>query len=560
MVNAPNIHYGFQRKIDGLVYGQRSGKGRLALDGSGRLILHAKGEGGTLFSRIVNERQRMAYAEERLAAQEFHKSLSPGEKFGYNFRTIQCTVENGAARFHGGLFCFSPTIEGGGIRNALLSLRQTAIKFDKAVSESTKGDVTADSLCDMVRTIFGAEIRPDAARLADDDIWSRMADEKSIIERSKDAIPKIYDALNKIGRKDASAICIFTALTLLLNFSIAHRDGAVVETDHEAVTECKKLGRGSTNTVCSITYDSTSGKSETVAFKESGAYGALRKYGTLVAAGTGVANALARTARNLDVHGMTTNANVATRNVSDLLMKNGLGGDKGASVQARAVVVDGRAGLAMTVADGTSLRKVPLHSDLWESAAFRRQQTNIQLQDFIVGNVDAHNGNVFSGGQTIDGDRNFPIGFAGVFPTTTINDLAVKAKLGYGYIAFCLPKVIDEEQRDAILATNEKDLRLALRKAHLLDSQIDEAIDRLVFLRRAIAEGKVHVIEKNDWSNSALLRELGCNPGNSYFQLRLALNVSSDEIDKGKAARPGLLGVIDNVKKDLWYEPAKPTQ
>ncbi|MDR2667993.1 MAG: hypothetical protein LBB38_03060 [Puniceicoccales bacterium] len=191
-------------------------------------------------------------------------------------------------------------------------------------------------------------------------------------------------------------------------------------------------------------------------------------------------------------------------------------------LKSQCAVVEDMIGLAMDVVNQELLGVIAPRKNkkLYESAKFRKQATAIQIFHFITGNNDGHAGNVFAGRKTydliaFDHDQSF---------SPYIDTCPAGGRLiDYnGFYGCGMPVVIDEEQRDAIIALNESEIRKKLRRVGLRDEQIDDCLSNIKKLKKRIVDGKIRVIAPADWANSDFLRDTaGCTAENSLFQFYL---------------------------------------
>ncbi|MDR2667710.1 MAG: hypothetical protein LBB38_01540 [Puniceicoccales bacterium] len=181
--------------------------------------------------------------------------------------------------------------------------------------------------------------------------------------------------------------------------------------------------------------------------------------------------------------------------------------------------LDGRHGLRADLPIGKRLSEVEDLGVTAQSADFRRRFTSLQIVDFIRGNSDQRSESVSSAGELLSYGECFPEFDSGATDEDRFPTQAIYQAEGGGFCtSFCMPKVIDDEQRNAILETTGDELRLELLEVGgMTEAQINDSVARLQCLKDKVANGTVRVIQREAWADARRLQELGCTPTNSYF-------------------------------------------
>jgi len=128
----------------------------------------------------------------------------------------------------------------------------------------------------------------------------------------------------------------------------------------------------------------------------------------------------------------------------------------------------------------------------------QRGLSDLEVSDFITGQMDRHNGNIFIDPATgkvtgIDND----LGFPEVSRDTLMRDVAMNGKMVTG-----MPRMMHKETADKILAVDPKEFRKALSKSPpkggptpLSDEAIDGAVERLKALQTELKKGNASSIQ-----------------------------------------------------------------
>jgi hypothetical protein len=228
-------------------------------------------------------------------------------------------------------------------------------------------------------------------------------------------------------------------------------------------------------------------------------------------------------------------------------------------VEADLEIVDGQPGIVMEKASETDSKSTSGKDALQCAAAFRREETWLQLMDCLLGQQDRHSGNVFWDGQqrhikAIDQDISFPDGtlrYLAKFtdrhkkhridnsmldmarmvdlPNSVPLQLRAPAQDGgrcfdglAGYTNYCMPPVIDTEMKDVFLNIDKAALQEFFRNEGLIDRQIEAAVNRLESIKTHITKGPVRVIAPGAWGNDALSE---CAAQNTYFMWHMRANL-----------------------------------
>jgi hypothetical protein len=168
---------------------------------------------------------------------------------------------------------------------------------------------------------------------------------------------------------------------------------------------------------------------------------------------------------------------------------------------------------------------------------FVRQETWMQLQHVLTGQIDRYGDNVLltkDGPIAIDHDLSFPTnpprGFAGAVPWGIVSifqmpngSLQEMSIDGVSWRNYCMPPVIDRDMYNAIMAIDLLRLEATYWECGLTRPEIDAAMARASGLKAAanqlMAAGRV--IEPDQWATSQQVRDY-CNRQNSYAARHLA--------------------------------------
>ncbi|MDR1438138.1 MAG: hypothetical protein LBI69_03715 [Puniceicoccales bacterium] len=254
----------------------------------------------------------------------------------------------------------------------------------------------------------------------------------------------------------------------------------------------------------------------------------------------------------------TIGRNLAPQVVNAYLSE--IGGAPRVVVEAKLKVANGVPGISMEQAPGREV----MQSATWDIAndpEYRRQETWLQLIDCITGELDRHGNNVFYDPKTqkltaIDFDGSFPIqqlrnaviliDSNGKFRVDNEMRKAIKDKNlansipdclyivrkdieiacgidELGVQNYCMPPVIDETMKEAILKIDINELQSRLEKTGLSDEQIKAAMVRVQCMKNIIGNKKIHTINLLDWNVSANFAICECD--NCYFLHHLPENL-----------------------------------
>ncbi|MDR2432544.1 MAG: hypothetical protein LBD34_02210 [Puniceicoccales bacterium] len=223
--------------------------------------------------------------------------------------------------------------------------------------------------------------------------------------------------------------------------------------------------------------------------------------------------------------------NQATVRVEDMLRT--IGKEKGTVVPhviatVSAAEMKGVPFIAMEMLNGESLGKAAYEKKIKYDNDFIRQETWMQLQDVLTGQIDRHGDNVMlteNGPVAIDHDLSFPTSpprdFADKVPKSLVGLFQVRSRQKKKLITtelavdeksprnYCVPPVIDQEMFGIITAIDLDKLRATYQECGLTRLEIQAAMGRAEGLKRAAEKLKNQgrVIESDQWETSPLVKE-----------------------------------------------------
>ncbi|MDR2432778.1 MAG: hypothetical protein LBD34_03430 [Puniceicoccales bacterium] len=179
-----------------------------------------------------------------------------------------------------------------------------------------------------------------------------------------------------------------------------------------------------------------------------------------------------------------------------------------------------------------------IHDENVLAKQIMRDETWLQLQDVLTGQIDRHANNVTlipmeaakKGRSTknarivaFDHDMSFPTNpprsFASIVPESIVssNYPAEVAFDGLKTSNYCMPCIIDTDMFNVIMAIDLNKLENMYKKCGLTRMEISPAMARAQALKNKVRELKQHglVIKPNEWEQSEKVRSL-CNNRNCY--------------------------------------------
>lgn len=219
-----------------------------------------------------------------------------------------------------------------------------------------------------------------------------------------------------------------------------------------------------------------------------------------------------------------------------------------------------------------------LGPDDYESPEVKRQLANLQILDYICGNVDRHGGNIL---YDIDAKTKKLVGVVGID-----NDSAFgKKEPNVNGAILRLPginnlRVIDEDMANTISNLSEGELKATLHGYGLDDAAIEAAWKRTTHLQKAIINGDYYedtnglpnsrknrpyltIMKKQDWKDVDL-EEVGRGTGNYFYTVKAISKypTKKDKISqfterRKVAAYTGLVTAMSKGQTGFLYDKAK---
>ena len=206
------------------------------------------------------------------------------------------------------------------------------------------------------------------------------------------------------------------------------------------------------------------------------------------------------------------------------------------------IYIDGKAvdGVFMENAEGVDINNLNADNDIkttpenfFNSHALS-QLADLQVLDYICGNVDRHNGNIiFQFEKLPDGTQRVQ-SIKGIdndcsFGTIQLNKeervfLKMAGPAGIGYI--------NKEMADKLANMNIDVLKLVLANDGLSHDEIKAASDRMEMVKELIAEKKIQIMDKTDW-DKANLSEIAKNSEYFYRMQNMAKNFGYNKKKSG---------------------------
>ena len=245
----------------------------------------------------------------------------------------------------------------------------------------------------------------------------------------------------------------------------------------------------------------------------------------------------------MDTAGIKKDSNISSRNcaMTDMAKLLGCSHLVANSVPMK-VEIDGLEvdGVFMESAEGTDINRLKKDDPIFqanfksfENPEALQQMVDLQVLDFICGNVDRHLGNMlyqfkkkkfggvtFAGIKGIDNDCSF--GTPDVVNGKDLMQLIKVDKM----------KFITKNMVRSLENIKEPMLKTKLAHHHLSPDEIKAAWDRLNMIKRAAREGKLTMVDKSYWSKNPLLKyegeqnyisriqsvQLSCAPNENEFK------------------------------------------
>ena len=164
------------------------------------------------------------------------------------------------------------------------------------------------------------------------------------------------------------------------------------------------------------------------------------------------------------------------------------------------IIVDGKeiSGTFMENASGKEAYRLPANDpmrnygpEVYDNPEIIKQLADLQVLDYLCGNIDRHEGNLFFQFDTSDPEHPKATTITGID-----NDLSFMAKTGENktrngniFIKPSSMRIINEETAIKILSLDESVLRVNLANFSLSEAEQSAAIERLNILKTAISEG-----------------------------------------------------------------------
>ncbi|MDR2432473.1 MAG: hypothetical protein LBD34_01845 [Puniceicoccales bacterium] len=186
-----------------------------------------------------------------------------------------------------------------------------------------------------------------------------------------------------------------------------------------------------------------------------------------------------------------------------------------------AAEMDGVPCIAMKRLNGPTLWQAAKEETIKYDNDFICQETWLQLQDILTGQIDRHANNVIltkNGPVAFDNDLSFLTSrgrtSAGVI-TKTLS--SIDGVGGVDLKNYCMPPVIDENMCEVIEAIELDKLENMYRKCGLTSLEIEPALARAQALKKKVEKLKQRglVIKPNEWARSKKVRK-HCNKNNFY--------------------------------------------
>lgn len=208
-------------------------------------------------------------------------------------------------------------------------------------------------------------------------------------------------------------------------------------------------------------------------------------------------------------------------------------------------------GVFMEAVEGSDLNHLkeddPLYDveeDSVENPEFLQQIADLQVLDFICGNVDRHKGNMI---YQLDSSKGNPPVFTGIKGIDNDCSLGTpKIEEGKKIMKLVNPESMQFMTPTMIVkvASLEKDtLKFALENNGITEEEIEAAWNRVLKIREALEKGIIKPITKNDWENEKLGNRK-FNKGN-YFDTIKEIQESCKENEWAKK-RKNALWAINN--------------
>lgn len=259
--------------------------------------------------------------------------------------------------------------------------------------------------------------------------------------------------------------------------------------------------------------------------------------------------------------GIKKNSTITNRNcaMSDVARLMGCG-HLLAAAEPMEIIVEGEKveGVFMEVAEGSDIGHLKEDDPLYyvtqrsvENAEFLQQVTDLQVLDFICGNIDRHKGNMIYQIHSAEGNPPVFTGIKGIdndcaFGTPKIVEgkqiLRMVNPESMQYITPAMAVKVNELKKDMFV--------LSLRNNGITEEEINAAWDRVEKVREAIEKKKIQIIEKKDWETKKL-RNREVEDGN-YFDTIKDIQESCKEkewaVKRDQAKKMGLVGDVKPIE------------
>nr|MCR4763406.1 hypothetical protein [Lachnospiraceae bacterium] len=148
------------------------------------------------------------------------------------------------------------------------------------------------------------------------------------------------------------------------------------------------------------------------------------------------------------------------------------------------------------------LRELSDHPEMLDDPEILRQLSDIQVMDYIVGNPDRHEGNLMYQMKEVEGRMKL-VGIKAIDNDMSMGTLR-KNKMQGSKCYNALPehmKIIRKDRADAIMAMDEKKLRLQYQDMNFTEAELKAAVSRIKDVQQAIKDKKITVVEDKDFAN-----------------------------------------------------------
>ncbi len=251
------------------------------------------------------------------------------------------------------------------------------------------------------------------------------------------------------------------------------------------------------------------------------------------------------TRAQLDVHGISQNANVNKRNNAMYEYAKLLGYPDLMAKSVPMTLVHGNkvvSGSYMLHAKGVEKEKMfdPKNPEfngkqMVIAASGKKQLSNMQILDFLCGNVDRHGKNMFYQYE-VDGDKVKLVGVQGIDNDASFGVVQYKGAVDYTRMSPIEDiDVIDKEMAEKIMNLDKDEMENIIRLAGLSENEIDAAFERLNALQQKIkSKDGITILDGEEaWDNLDLDKYSNRNPNKGKVYVKEAgpgKNVTKDNI------------------------------